>query len=290
MKVFVTGSTGFIGSAIVRELIGAGHEVLGLARSDAAAESLIAAGAAVHRGSLDDLDSLRSGAAAADGVIHAAFVHDFSDYEGACEKDRRAIEAMGAVLSGSNRPFIITSGMAGRTEEEAGDPSTTGPRAASEQVALSFASKGVRVSVLRLPPSVHGEGDHGFVRSFINIAHEKGVSAYVGDGSNRWPSVHRFDAAHLFRLALEKAPAGSRFHAVADEGVSICDIAGVIGRHLNLPVVSISAEEAANHFGWLGWIASKDIPASSTLTRERLGWQPVQPTLIQDMDEQYFTI
>lgn len=296
MRVFVTGATGFIGSAIVRELIGAGHQVLGLARSDAAAAALSAAGAEVHRGTLDDLDSLRSGAAASDGVIHAAFVHDFSDYAGSCATDRRAVEAIGAALAGSDRPFLVTSGTAlltpGRlgTEDDAADPGSAGAhRVASETITLATAERGVRAVVMRLPPSVHGDGDHGFVPALIDIARAKGVSAYIGDGSNRWPAVHRLDAVRLYRLALEAAPAGSRLHAVAEEGVPVRDIAGVIGRRLDLPVVAVSAEEAGGHFGWLAHFLSVDNPTSSAQTRERMGWRPAQPALIPDLDQgRYF--
>ncbi|AHH96835.1 SDR family oxidoreductase [Kutzneria viridogrisea] len=293
MRVFVTGATGFIGSAVVRELIEAGHQVLGLARSEQAAAALVAAGAEVHRGALDDLDSLRAGVAAADGVIHTAFVHDFSDYAGASRTDRLAIEAMGEALAGSDRPFVVTSGMAtlavGRvaTEEDAADPGI--PRV-SEASALTFTERGVRVSVLRLPPSVHGEGDHGFVPRLIDIAREKGVSAYPGDGANRWSAVHRLDAARLYRLALEAAPAGTRLHGVADEGVAVRDVAEVIGRHLGLPVTAVPREQATDHFGWLGAFFSLDIPASSTLTQKRVDWLPVQAGLIPDLDEgHYFT-
>jgi nucleoside-diphosphate-sugar epimerase len=292
MRVFVTGATGFVGTAVVRELIDAGHQVLGLARSDAGAKSLIAAGAQVHRGSLEDLESLRSGAAAADGVIHTAFIHDFSNYGPAAEADRRAIETLGGVLAGADRSLIITSGtlLAQRqgslaTEEDAPNPSF--PRK-SEEAALALAARGIRPSVLRLPPSVHGIGDHGFVPRLISIAREKGASAFIGDGLNRWPAVHRLDAAHLYRLMIEKSSVGVRYHGVADEGVPTREIAEVIGRHLNVPVVSKSREEAADHFGWIAHFFGVDAPASSALTQERLGWRPVQPGLIADLNAAHY--
>jgi len=295
MRVFVTGATGFIGSAVVQELIGAGHQVLGLARSDAAARSLAAAGAQAHRGALDDPDSLRRGAAGTEGVIHTAFIHDFSNIAASGEIDRLAIDAIGAELAGSDRPLVVTSATGllapGRVgiEEDAPDPRSMGShRVASEVAALSLTSRGVRVSVVRLPPSVHGEGDHQFVPALIRIAREKGVSAYVGQGRNRWAAVHRLDAAHLFRLALEKGPAGARFHGVADEGVPTRDIAAVIGRGLSVPVVSKPREQAADHFGWLGWFFAEDVPASSTRTQERLGWRPRQPGLLADLERGHY--
>jgi nucleoside-diphosphate-sugar epimerase len=287
MRIFVTGATGFVGSAVVRELINAGHQVIGLARSDAGAKSLDAVGAQVHRGDLEDLESLRTGAAMADAVIHTAFIHDFSKYEASTETDRRAIEALGSALAGSDRRLIVTSGTAlvspGRLATEDAAASNHLPRK-SEQAADSVAARGVNVSVVRLPPSVHGDGDHGFVPLIIRTAREKGVSVYLGDGLNRWAAVHRLDAAHLYKLVLEKGSAGVRYHGVADEGVPFRDIAGVVGRRLNIPVVSKTSEEAKDHFGWFALFAEIDNPASSHRTRELLGWQPKQPGLIEDID------
>ena len=288
MRIFVTGATGFVGSAIVPELIGAGHQVLGLARSDAAAASLTAAGADLQRGSLDDLESLRKGASAADAVIHAGFIHDFANYAASAETDRRAIETIGTVLAGSDRPLIVTSGTAltapGRLATEEDAANSTFPRK-SEEAAASVSARGVRVAVLRLPPSVHGVGDHGFVPLLIRMAREKGVSAYVREGLNRWPAVHRLDAARAYRLVLETGSLAPRYHAVADEGVPFLEIAEVIGRRLNIPVVSNSAEEAETHFGWFAHFAGLDCPASGTRTQQQLGWRPAGPSLIADIDQ-----
>lgn len=291
MKIFVTGATGFIGSAIVPELINAGHQVLGLARSEAGAQSLAAAGAQVHRGSLEDIESLRAGAAAADGVIHTAFIHDFSNYLPAAEKDKQAIETLGAVLMGSRRPLVVTSGTAllapGRVAVEEDAPNSSFPRK-SEDGGLAMAGRGVHVSILRLPPTVHGAGDHGFVPRLIEIAREKGVSAYVGSGLNRWPTVHRLDAGRLYRLAVEKGASRATYHGVGEEGVPFREIADIIGRHLSVPVVSKSPEDAANHFGWMAQFAALDCPASSAETQKQLGWRPTQASLIPDMDAHYF--
>jgi len=291
MRVFITGGSGFIGSAIVRELVGAGHRVLGLARSDAAAQSLTAAGAEVHRGDLEDLDSLRRGVAVSDGVIHTGFIHDFSRFKEVCEIDRRAIEALGSAMAGSDRPLVVTSGTAlvapgrlAREKDAFSVDSRKFPRIASEEAADAMAARGARVSVVRLSPSVHGDGDHGFVPILIGVAREKGESAYVGDGRNRWNAVHRLDAAVLYRLALEKAPAGARLHGVAEEEVPFRAIAETIGRRLGVPVVAKSPEEAANHFGWFAHFAELDCPASSKLTQERFGWRPVQKTLLADLE------
>ena len=288
MRVFVTGATGFIGSAIVPELINAGHQVLGFARSDTGATSPVAAGAQVHRGDLEDLDSLRSGAAAADGVIHLGFVHDFSRFKEICEIDRRAIEVLGAALAGSDRPLIVTSGTGiaftpGRLTTEDDAPNSPLPRIASEEAAASVAAQGVRVMVMRLP-QVHDPVKQGLITYLIAVAREKNVSAYVGDGLNRWAAVHQLDAAHLYRLALEKGSAGARYNAVAEEGVPLREIAEAIGRGLKVPVIAKSPEEAAEHFGWLSMFVGADAPASSALTQERLGWRPTGVGLISDLD------
>ena len=290
MRIFVTGATGWVGSAIVTDLISAGHRVIGLARSDKGAQALRTAGAEVHRGSLADLDSLKSGAAQSDGVIHTAMNHDFSTFAENCAEDRRAIEALGAALEGSDRPLLVTSGVAllapGRTATEEDVPpfdSPTYPRK-SEAVAAELVKRGVRTMTVRLAPSVHGHGDHGFVPILIRIAREKGVSVYIGDGQNRWPAVHRLDAARVYRLALEQRGEARHFHAVAEEGVPFKAIAEVIGRRLNIPVVSKSPEEAAAHFGWFTMFAGIDAPTSSAGTRAKLGWKPEQPGLIADMD------
>ncbi len=286
MRVFVTGATGFIGSALVPELINAGHKVLGLTRSEAGAKSLAAAGAEVHRGSLEDLESLKSGAAKADGVIHLAFIHDFSKFKENGETDRRAIAALGSGLAGSDRLLIATSGTLlvapGRLATEEDAPTGTIPRLTTEQEAAALAGPGVRVCVVRLP-QVHDQNKQGLVTYLIDIAREKGVSAFVGDGMNRWSAAHLSDTVRLYRLALEKGSAGC-YHAVAEEGVPMRDIAEVIGRRLKLPVVAKTPAEVAGHFGSMGGFAGLDGPASSALTRERLGWRPVGPGLIADLE------
>ena len=291
MRVFLTGATGFVGSAIVRELITSGHQVLGLARSDTGAETLASMGAEVHRGSLENPESLRDGARKADAVIHTAFNHDFSRFAENCDDDRRAIEAIGAVLEGSRRPMLVTAGLAllapGRIATEADKASPDFPRV-SETAAAAVASRGVCISTVRLAPSTHGAGDHGFVPHLIGLAREKGVAAYIGDGNNRWPGVHRLDAARLYRLALEQGVESGPYHAVDDEGVSFRAIAEVIGRRLGVPVVSKTPEEASEHFGWFARFAGMDIPSSSARTRSALGWKPEQPGLIADLDQPHY--
>jgi nucleoside-diphosphate-sugar epimerase len=295
MRVFVTGASGFIGSAVVADLIDAGHDVLGLARSDASAAAIEAAGAEVQRGSLEDRDSLQAGAAAADGVIHTAYIHDFSQMQMAAQTELRAVDALGAALAGSGRPLVITTGTAlvnpGQvaTEEDSGGPAASAhPRAAVEQAAMALVARDVRLSIVRPAPSVHGENDHGFVPILIEIARSRGRSAYIGDGSNRWPAVHRLDAARLYRLALENGSAGSVFHAIADEGIPTREIAELFGRHLSVPVVSISPEQAGEHFGWIGAFFGLDAPASSALTQQRLGWKPTHPGLIDDLERGHY--
>ena len=287
MRVFVTGATGFIGLPVTRELIAGGHEVLGLARSEAGAQALAALGAEVQHGALEDLDSLRAGAAASDAVIHLAFVHDWSNFVASCETDRRAIEALGAALAGSGKPLIVTGGTAGlagpgqvATEDDDVPPDFPFPRV-SEQTALSLA--GVRASVMRLP-QVHDTAKQGLITPMVAIAREKGVSAYIGEGRNRWAAAHISDVARLYRLALEKNEAGAKYHAVAEEGVAMRDIAEAIGRRLGLPVTSLSADEATAHFGWLAMFAAHDLVASSEKTRRLFGWNPTGPGLIADLE------
>lgn len=292
MRVFVTGATGFVGSAVTAELISAGHQVLGLTRSEAGAQALEAAGAEAHRGSLEDLDSLKAGAAAADGVIHLAFNHDFSTYMANCEDDRRAIGALASALAGTGGPLLVTSGTGmglgepGRpaTEDDAPAPSSAIPRAASEEAAEAAAAQGVNASVVRLP-QVHDTRRQGLVTYAIAVAREKGVSAYVGDGANRWTAAHVSDVARLYRLALERGERGARWHALAEEGIPMRAVAETLGRRLGLPVVSIPPEQASEHFGWLGMFAASDVPASGALTRQRLGWTPTGPGLLADLEQ-----
>ncbi|QEN12554.1 SDR family oxidoreductase [Mycolicibacterium sp. ELW1] len=291
MKIFVTGASGWVGSAVVPELLAAGHQVLGLARSDKSADAVAAAGADVHRGDLTDVGSLRSGATDADAVIHLAFHHDFDNFTDAGELDRAAITALGETLADSGRPLVVTSGTAGHAPGQVlREDQTANPQSlrVSEQAALAFADRGVRVSIVRLAPSVHGNGDYGFVPHLVGIAREKGISGYVGDGANRWSAVHRDDAAHLFRLAVEGAPAGTVLHATGEEGVTTRAIAETIGRGLGVAVTSVPAENAMDHFGWIAGFFSLDMPAGSAVTRERFGWQPTGIGLLEDMEQHYF--
>ena len=293
MRVFVTGASGWVGAAVVRDLLGAGHEVLGMVRSDAGAKAVADMGAQVHRGDLEDLDSLKRGAAQADGVIHTAFIHDFSKFVENCAIDKVAIETLGEVLAGSDRPLIVSSGTGllspgGVATEDTDRPAGSPMPRVSEETALAFVARGVKAMAVRLPPTVHGEGDHGFVPILIELARQKGAAAYVGDGGNLWPAVHRFDAAPVYRLALEKGAAGARYHATAEEGVPFRDIAAVIGRRLGLPVVSKTGEDAVEHFGWFSHFAAMGNQASSRKTREALGWAPTGPGLIADLDQPYY--
>ncbi|WP_251096227.1 SDR family oxidoreductase [Streptomyces sp. Caat 7-52] len=299
MRIFVTGASGWIGSALVPDLVEAGHHVIGLARSDASADALAAAGAGAVRGTIDDLDVLRDAAASSDGVIHLAFKHDLAfggDFQGAAEADRRAVDALGDALAGTDRPFVLASGLLGvapgrvATERDmpAAEGSPVAVRAATAKATLALASRGVRSSVVRLSPTCHGDGDNGFMAALVATARAKGVSGHLGDGAHRWPAVHRLDAARLFRLAAEQAPPGSVLHGAAEEGVTLRDIAEVIGRHLDVPVVSVAPEDAAEHFGWLGGVLGLDAAASSTLTRVLLDWEPVQPGLLADLDKGHY--
>jgi nucleoside-diphosphate-sugar epimerase len=291
MRVFVTGASGWIGSASVDELLAAGHEVTGLARSDASAAALRAKGAEVRRGDLDDLASIRAGAEAADAVIHLANKHDWSDMAATVAAERAAVQTIGDALAGSGRPFLVASGVAGLAQGRPvteDDPSPfhgpDSPRGGSENLALEFAGRGVHPVSLRFAPTVHGAGDHGFIAIIAQVAREKGVSGYPGDGANRWAAVHRSDAGRLVALALEKAPAGARVHAVAEEGIPVRDIAEAIGRSLGLPVASIAPDDVQGHFGWIGTFFGMDLAATSTATQELLGWAPTGPALIEDLD------
>ena len=293
MRIFVTGASGFIGSAVVPELLGAGHQVLGLARSEASAKALVDAGAEVHRGQLDDLESLRVGAAKADGVIHLAFIHNFANFEASLKAEFAAVQALGDALVGTEKPFAIASGLLGvapgRLAVETDAAPTEWPRGRSETILKELAAKGVRTSAIRLAPTVHGSGDHGFVHMLIETARAKGAAAYIGEGANRWPAVHRKDAARLFRLALERGPAGSTFHAAAEEGVTAKEIATAIGAGLGLPVVGKTPAEAMDHFGgFMGWAFGMDAPTSSAATRKQLGWAPSEPMLLEDVKAHYF--
>lgn len=299
MRIFVTGASGWIGSAVVPELIGSGHRVVGLARSDTSADALADAGVEVVRGTVDDLDVLGTTAAASDGVIHLAFNHDVAfsgDFQGAAEADRRAVDTFGDALAGTGRPLVIASGVAGlapgKVATERDMPEVDGSpiaiRAATSLAVLALAERGVRSSVVRLAPTCHGDGDNGFMASVVATARAKGVSGYIGDGANHWPAVHRLDAARLFRLAVEEAPAGSVLHGIAEEGIAIYDIAEVIGRHLGIPVVSVAPEAAAEHFTWLAHFLGMDCLASNTLTRELLDWQPTHVGLLEDLDKGHY--
>jgi nucleoside-diphosphate-sugar epimerase len=290
MRIFVTGASGFVGSAVVRELLTAGHEVVGLARSDAAAKVVADAGAVVYRGDLEAPESLRRGVSEADAVVHTGFNHDFSRFKASCEHDRRVIEVLGAAMAGTSRRLVVTSamgvlphGVIGTEETLPASGAQTHPRAATEEATAEVTSRGVNVSVVRLPPSVHGDGDHAFVPMLIDIARRKGASAYVADGSNRWPAVHRLDAARLYRLVLENGRPGARYHAVAEEGLAFRDIAAAIGHGLNVPVVRIEPQEASAHFGWLASFVRMDVPATSARTREQLGWAPKELGLMADI-------
>ena len=291
MRIFVTGATGFVGSAVVDELLAAGHKVLGLARDGAKADALKRKGADVLHGDLSDLARLADGARDCDAVIHTAFNHDFSRFAENCELDARAIGAMGQALDGTTRPLVATAGVAMlasqgavATEQDAPIPPSEAYPRRSEAAIAALAARGIRASAVRLAPSVHGPGDHGFVPQLVQVARETGVSAYVGGGLNRWPAVHRLDAARMYRLAIEADAIDGRFHAVAEEGIPLRDIATLIGHHLGVPVVDISPNEAREHFGWLAGFASMDAPASSTWTRQRLGWHPRQPSLLDDIE------
>jgi nucleoside-diphosphate-sugar epimerase len=291
MRIFVTGASGWIGSAVTAELLSAGHQVVGLARSEASAAKIAAAGADVQRGDITDLDSLRAGVEGVDGVIHTAFIHDFNAHEEAAAIDFAAVELFGDLLEGSGRPLVIASGILGAVsvETDRPDPATVwSPRVRTEATLLRFAERDIRSSAVRLPPTVHGDGDHGFMAVLVGVDRQKGTSGYVGDGENRWPAVHRLDAAHLFRLALESAPAGSVLHAVDDEGVRLREIAEVIGRGLDVPVESVAPDDAVEHFGWLGRMLGIDSPASSAITRDLLGWEPTHPGLIDDLEEGHY--